>query len=104
MIRLYQAANLPQAHLLLDRLLAADIVAHVFNQNAQGMAGETPVTETLPEIWLEKPDDEPAAKAIVAAFETDMQADVGECLCPRCGAENPTSFEICWQCGKALHA
>jgi len=52
MKRLYQAANLPQARLLADRLEAAGLEIRIFNANAQGIAGETPVTETLPEISL----------------------------------------------------
>ena len=102
MIRIYQAENLPQAHLLLDRMQTAGIVAHVFNQNAQGIAGETPVTETLPEIWLENEADEPAARVIIDAFEKQMQADITERPCPYCGAMNPSSFEVCWQCGRDL--
>ncbi len=102
MIRLYQAENLPQAQLLLDRLAAAGIEAHIFNANAQGIAGETPVTETLPEIWLENPSDEAAARAIVDEFEQQLAAPVTERPCPYCGAMNPSTFEICWKCGKEL--
>ncbi len=102
MIRLYQAENLPQAHLLLDKLATAGIEAHIFNANAQGIAGETPVTETLPEVWIEQESDEPAARAVVDAFEQQLRAPVTERACSHCDAMNPSTFEICWQCGKPL--
>ena len=46
MRRVYTAAPLPEAHLMLQQLESAGINARVFNENAQGATGELPVTDT----------------------------------------------------------
>ncbi len=101
MQRLYTAANLPEAHLLLHELEAAGIRARVFNQNAQGGVGELPFTETYPVIWIENDADAARAHAIVAEFERPMDGG-GTVICRSCGEENPHNFDLCWHCGAAL--
>lgn len=100
MLKLYQAANLPEAHLVLHRLEQAGIQARIFNDHAQGGMGEIPFTHTYPEVWLLDADDQARARQLIAAFE---QADAGApTVCPRCAEENPPAFEICWQCGASV--
>ena len=99
MFRLYTAANLPEAHLVLHRLQAAGIKAKVFNENAQGGLGELPVT--YPEIWVEQATDVEKGRNIIREFE---QSDVVATsrVCAQCGEENPANFEVCWQCGSPI--
>ena len=99
MFRLYTAASLPEAHLVLHRLQAAGIKAKVFNENAQGGLGELPVT--YPEIWIDQAGDMTAARRIVEEFEQTAVVAASR-FCPQCGEENPSNFELCWQCGGSL--
>ena len=98
MLRLYQAANLPEAYLVLHRLERAGIEARVFNEHAQGGMGEIPFTHVYPEIWLLDERDESEARRLLAEYE---QADrsARPTVCSNCGEENPAGFEVCWQCG-----
>lgn len=98
MLKLYQAANLPEAHLVLHRLQQAGIQACIFNEHAQGGMGEIPFTHTYPEVWLLNADDEARARQLIASYE-ETDAGGAPSVCPRCGEENPAAFEVCWQCG-----
>jgi hypothetical protein len=102
MQRLYTAANLPEAYLLLHMLQAEGIAARVFNENAQGGVGELPFTHTYPEIWVERETDAGAARAVIRRFEDSMKQGDAAVTCPRCEEENPGSFDVCWNCGTAL--
>lgn len=101
MHRLYRAADLPEAHLILGMLAAAGIEARLGNQHARGGMGEIPFTETYPEIWVTEHTDLARARGIVQAYEHPAgPAKVRRCRA--CGEDNPGGFEICWQCATAL--
>jgi hypothetical protein len=85
MKRLYGAANLPEAYLVLGMLSRAGIPAHVFNENAQGAAGELPVAQACPEIWIDDERDYTLARRVVEDYERRSADD-----------------ESCWRCGEAL--
>lgn len=99
--RIYSAASLPEAHLLLHRLHAEGIVATVFNENAQSGVGELPFTHAWPEVWIEYPQDEQTARKVVQEFEANPVAP-GNRACSFCGEDNPETFEICWHCASEL--
>jgi len=99
LIRIYQAANLPQAHLLAGLLRHANIAVRVFNENAQGGLGELPFGEVYPEVWIENDQDLSKAKTIIRDFE-HPPADAGSVFCHVCNEENPANFELCWKCGE----
>lgn len=101
MFRLYTAANLPEAYLILHRLTAAGIEARVFNENAQGGVGELPFTHTYPEIWIEQVDDIVDARRIIRDYE-QAETVTGSSKCENCGEDNPDNFELCWHCGAQL--
>lgn len=101
MIRIYQAANLPQAHLVAGLLRHSGIASRVLKENAQGGLGDIPFSEAYPEVWIENTADYARAAAIIEAFE-GPSADSGSRVCPVCGEENPGNFELCWKCGMQL--
>ena len=101
MIRIYQAANLPQAHLLAGLLRHAGIAVRVLNENAQGGLGDIPFGEVYPEIWIEEPRDLTKASDIVKSFE-NAPLETGCVFCRACNEENPGNFELCWNCGERL--
>jgi len=101
MFKLYDASDLPEAHLLLGLLSQADIAAQILNSYAQGATGEIPFGQAYPEIWLENENDMPRALAIINSYEsTPLNTDW--IFCRQCGERNPANFELCWQCGNEL--
>lgn len=101
MQKLYTAANLQDAYLLVHRLSQAGIEVRVLNEHAQGGLGELPFTHVYPEIWLLEPADAGRAQRIVAEYE-HREAGAGVRTCQACGEESPGEFELCWRCGAEL--
>jgi ribosomal protein L40E len=102
MLKLYDANNLPEAHLLLDLLSQAGIEAQILNIFAQGATGEIPFGQAYPEIWLEDENDKPRALAIIHDYES-TPTNTDWVFCRQCGERNPANFELCWQCSKELN-
>ena len=73
----------------------------IFNANASSVAGELPIEASLPQIWIENPGDEARARELIAAFFRPAPAGP-PVRCPKCGEENPSSFDLCWACGTGL--
>lgn len=97
MQKLYAAANLQEAYLILHRLDHANIDARIFNEHAHGALGEIPFTHAYPEVWVLDGADLARARAVVAEFQRAPVADPRSCRA--CGESNPGAFELCWRCG-----
>jgi hypothetical protein len=100
MKRVYMAAHLPEAQMLVHALESNGIKARVFNESLQGGIGELP--HIYPEVWVENEGDWERARVLVEKFERDVTRDKGVVRCPQCREDNPASFEICWRCGAAF--
>lgn len=101
MIRVYEAADLQDAHIVLGLLAQARIPARIFNEHARGGLGDIPFGETYPSIWVEDERDEERARKLVEDYQT--KADVsGTVKCPACGEESPANFQTCWNCGTQI--
>jgi len=101
MKKLCSASNLPNAHLLRNLLEQSGIEARVFNENAQSGAGELPIPDAYPQLWVVDERDVQRAREIIEAFER-MPAISATVLCAACTEENPANFQVCWNCGAAL--
>ncbi|MBL8330273.1 MAG: DUF2007 domain-containing protein [Rubrivivax sp.] len=101
MKRLLQAPNLPLASMWAEQLSAAGFDARVLRAYASGIAGEIPVDQALPEIWLL--DDNRLAEAS-AWFERWLQPVERRWSCRGCGELIEGPFESCWNCGAAAPA
>jgi len=101
MKKVYSAANLIEAQLMLDLLGHAGINARLFNENAQGGLGEIPFTHAYPEVWVENDNDLERGKAVVNHYE-DSPVEAGIMFCRACAEENPRNFQLCWHCGAVL--
>ncbi len=99
MRRVYTAATLPVAHLIMQQLESVGINARVFNENAQGAIGELPVTDTWPDVWIVQNHQSRAARAVIECYESSSE---NELLCNACGEISPGRFEVCWQCSGVL--
>lgn len=101
MRRLYDAADLPQAQLLVDHLATEGIPARIFNTNAQGGLGEIPFINAYPQVWVDDEGDFSRARAVVERLERPAPETAAR-SCHACGEENPGAFEVCWACGAEL--
>ena len=101
MRRLYSAATLAEAYLVLHSLEHAGIAAHVLNQHAQSGLGDIPFAQAWPEVWIAFDRDIERARDIVAKYES-ASASAPPRHCASCAEENPATFERCWRCGAAL--
>ena len=101
MKKIYSASNLMEAQIVLDLLEHAYIPAQIFNQFAQGMAGEIPVNHAYPEIWITRDDDYDRARRVIDTYE-NTPVNTANVQCPSCGEDNPANFQLCWKCGGGL--
>jgi len=100
MKRIYSALNLPDAQIISDLLTQSGIRTRIFNQNAAGALGELPVDAAQPQVWVEDERREVEARQLVEQFH---RANIrsAQWACRECGEGNPSTFEICWNCGLA---
>ena len=103
MLRVYEAADLQDAHILLGLLAQAGIQARVFNEHARSGMGDIPFGETYPEVWVEDDRDVLPARKIVAEYQSRAGVE-GVVVCSACGEESPGNFAVCWNCGTRLQA
>jgi hypothetical protein len=96
MKRLIQAPNAALAHLWVAQLRTAGFDVSVQREFAGGIAGEIPVDQALPEIWIMDDDRVTAARQLLK----DLQ-NLPHRLwhCPRCRELVEGPFEQCWNCG-----
>ena len=79
---------------------ACGIRARILNANASSIAGELPIDQAMPQVWVEDPADATRAREVIDTF---TRAPAGPARkCPACGEDNPGSFDLCWNCGSGL--
>ena len=64
-----------------------------------GGAGELPVNETWPEIWVADDRDFDRARALVDAIMEAADAPMVSWRCASCGEQMDGQFTDCWRCG-----
>jgi Putative prokaryotic signal transducing protein len=101
MKKIYSAANLMEARIMLDLLGHVGIKARLLNEHAQGGLGEISFTQAYPEVWLINEGDLERGRAVVSKYESSP-IETGVVLCLACGEENPRNFQLCWHCGAGL--
>jgi len=101
MQRVFTAATLLEAHLVQQMFEAESIRAAVFNENAHGAAGELPITEVWPEVWIKDDRHRSEARSIIERYEATSSGK-RRATCAQCGEYSPGNFELCWYCGAML--
>ena len=71
----------------------------VRNDFLTGGAGELPVNETWPEIWVVDDQDLDRARALVDAILATAHVSDPPWRCPSCGEQMEGQFTDCWSCG-----
>jgi len=100
MKRVYTAAHLPDAQLLVHALETHGVSARVVNESLQGGVGELP--HIYPEVWIDDERDWEQARMLARRFDRNVTRSKGVVRCPHCDEDNPDTFEICWQCGTVI--
>lgn len=93
----YSAPSLLMAGHIRNVLEAHGIACVLKNEYLGGGAGELPLTECWPEVWVEERDYAEARKIVQRAL---TGADSGPpWQCSRCGEISEGQFSQCWRCG-----
>ena len=98
MRKVYQSANLIDAHLVSARLTAAGVDNLVRGDLLTGAMGELPVDAT-PTIWVSDEAEAMRALQLIRDWDRDDRQGRPDWRCPRCGEVQSASFERCWHCG-----
>ena len=98
MRRLHAAPNLLIATLWADVLCGAGIAVTVQRAYASGIAGEIPLDQVLPELWLIDEGQRPAALHLLHELQHPPER---RWACPGCGEIIEGPFDQCWSCGTA---
>jgi hypothetical protein len=102
MFPVYQAKDLIEAELLLQRLRDRNIPSALQNGLLQGLLGELPLS-VRPTVCVLEDRDESAALLCVREMEAALRApELPELSCPSCGDTSPGHFEECWKCRTEL--
>ncbi|MEM0910648.1 MAG: DUF2007 domain-containing protein [Pseudomonadota bacterium] len=100
MKRFYQDYNTVKVYQVKQLLADAGIDCIVRNELIQGAAGEIPLNEALPEVWLVDGEWDKKAAQLLEKFEREQQqiSDASEWTCSECNTINEADFGICWHC------
>lgn len=81
-------------------LESEDIPCRIKNEYLGGIAGEMPLTEVWPELWVINDIDYDRAKQLIDSAITD-ESPQRDWRCKKCGETNEGQFAACWKCGEA---
>ena len=99
MKRLTTAPNLALATLWADLLSHAGVPTTVQRQYASSIAGEVPVDQTLPELWVQDGDQLEQARRLLHELRNPPHR---RWACAGCGELIEGPFDQCWNCGAAM--
>lgn len=97
MKRVYRAADIIEAQMVLDDLLAAGLKAHVSGSYLTGAIGDLP-QDSVVSVWISSEQHYDRAREVVDAFEKARNTEHPDRFCRKCGEKNAGSFSQCWSC------
>ena len=74
------------------------IPCQIRNEYLGGIAGEMPLQEIWPELWIINDIDYDRAKQLIDNTIVD-ESPHANWKCGKCGEENEGQFAACWNCG-----
>ncbi len=96
-VRVFAHSNALLVSHVRNVLAAGGVSVSLRNMVLGGGAGELPLGECEPEVWVAAHDRE-RAEALIHASMTDM-TDAPGWHCPGCGEALEGAFDACWRCG-----
>jgi|SRR5690554_195285 len=102
MRKVFSSSDVSEVTLVRDALVHHGIEVTV--QNEYSGSSAIPAFRPPAEIWVTHDDDYANARQLVVSTlaTLDRQTDAPPWQCGVCGEENPQSFEVCWNCGRAM--
>ena len=67
------------------------------NEYLAAAAGELPLSECWPELWITEDQHYERAQALITTLDYQQQPDW---VCSRCGEALEGQFTACWRCGE----
>ncbi len=99
MKRIYTSQNHVLVVLLRDTLTLSGVRCFIKNELLAGAAGELPLIECWPELWVTDEDQYARAKAIVKTTLNSANQQWPAWQCAHCGELLEGQFVQCWRCG-----
>lgn len=97
MKRVYSSDTVALAWHIRNLLEQYNIQAIVKNEQLYSVAGEVPLTECMPEVWVEDFAFSRAEK-IIRDVENSTEPEGHDWICKNCKESNGASFGLCWNC------
>jgi hypothetical protein len=97
MKRVYRAPSLLQVAHARNVLISSGIRCEMRNLYLAGAAGDLPMMETWPQLYVEEVDERAALRALSSAASAPPEAPW---VCEGCEEELEAQFTTCWRCGR----
>lgn len=94
----YRAANLVEAQLVADVLVAEGIGTTVTGGYLSGAIGELPPSDVIG-VRVHDDREEPRARALIREYEIERRTARADWFCRGCGERIDGAFGACWRCG-----
>ena len=98
MRRVYTAQSLTLAHHMMNVLDQYSIPSVIQNDDLFIGAGELPVIDCWPELWVADQEYERAKEIVDTALSDEVVPGI-PWRCPGCGEQHESQFTDCWKCG-----
>ncbi|MBZ0071491.1 MAG: DUF2007 domain-containing protein [Gammaproteobacteria bacterium] len=100
MKRVFSAGDHLLVHHFKNILQTTGIACEVRNEFLMGGAGDLPVFDCWPELWVAD-IDAARAREIIEAESRDAAPAAADWTCRHCGTVCEPQFDACWQCGRS---
>lgn len=102
MKQVFRAHDIAEAHFVKGLLESQGLSALVRGEALAGLAGEIPLAETWPIVWILDDGREEEARTVIKDYETGSATHappVSVWRCQKCGQDLEPQFTTCWACG-----
>ena len=99
MKKVYSSDDRVLIYHLKNALDLAGIDCFIKNDLAYTLAGEVPVNEVWPELWISEIKVLSKAEEVIKEVLNPVQISAKPWQCPQCGELHDNQFTACWKCG-----
>lgn len=82
-----------------DALQSAEIQCMIRGELLSGLAGEIPLGDSVPELWLIDDAQLDEARRILSSLLSEPASPGDPWKCTQCGESIEAQFDSCWKCG-----
>ncbi|MFD2192103.1 putative signal transducing protein [Pistricoccus aurantiacus] len=100
-VRVFSHSNALLVSHVFNVLQAAGLASELRNLTLSGGAGELPINECEPEVWVAPHNLERAGILVHEALSGPSRVQP-DWLCPGCGERLAGVFDTCWRCGMTI--